>query len=692
MLQTEVAVIGAGPAGLCAAVSARSCGARVTVIDRGEKPGGQLVKQTHKFFGSEEHYAGKRGVEIASLLSDLAASLCVPILCNATALGYYDDRVILVERDDWVFKLKAERLIVATGASERMLPFPGNDLPGVYGAGAVQTLMNVHGVRPGRCAVMVGAGNIGLIVAYQLVQAGVEVKAVVEAMPKVGGYAVHASKVMRLGVPIYLEHTIKEVHGRRGVEGVTICKVGPGLSFIPGSEKYLEADTVCLAVGLSPLSDLLWQAGCEMRYVRELGGHVPVRDPHLQTSVEGIYVAGDVAGVEEASTAILEGMIAGFAAARSLGYRVPEEERAEAVTALEALRRSPFAEKIRSGLRKVVTLPLPGTGAPSPACGATSGLDGSSFSGGTVITHPNGGVTDAKTGPSLPRGAPITGPDGLSVWIRPPYDLGCLPALPDPRRRKAGPYAVFECRERIPCDPCTSACKAGAVTGIEDINDVPSVDYEKCTGCGVCVSECPGLAVFVVDETYSEREAVVRIPYELLPLPEPGEEVTGLDRDGRGVCPAKVIRVEKRKNRTHVVWLVVPKEFAMTVRHFAPNRFPPQEKGGPGGSAPAASGNTVVCRCEDVTLAEIHRLIDEGFRTADEIKRVSRCGMGTCQGKTCMNVLLEELAKVTGVPVQEQRVPTFRPPAKPVKLGALTRAAEDLFDDPGGGLVHEKNG
>ena len=359
MLNPQVMVVGAGPAGMSAALAAADCGVKVLLVDFFSQPGGQLVKQTHKFFGSREQYAGVRGIEIARILGEkVRAHPNIDLLLDTQVLGYYPDGVLTMERtadgESEYLKARPRRLVVCAGASEKPLAFPGNDLPGVYGAGAVQTLMNVHGVRPGRRAVMVGAGNIGLIISYQLRQAGVEVAAVVEAAPVIGGYAVHASKIRRLGIPILTSHSVKEAHGERELEGVTVWRVDERWRGIPGTERYFEADVLCLAVGLSPLGELLWQAGCRMAYVPELGGHVPWHDEHQQTSVPGIFVAGDAAGVEEASSAMVTGRIAGLAAAASLGmcprYR---ELLAEARAQLEALRAGPPGEKIRRGLARL---------------------------------------------------------------------------------------------------------------------------------------------------------------------------------------------------------------------------------------------------------------------------------------------------------------------------------------------------
>lgn len=356
MRNYDIAIIGGGPAGLMAARAAARTGARVALIDDADALGGQLVKQTHMFFGSEKQQAGTRGIDIARMLvEEVSAHPGIDLFLETMALGLYDDKVLTLETRGEYGRISAERYIVATGASEKMLAFPGNDLPGVYGAGAVQTLMNVHGVKPGDRVVMVGAGNIGLIVSYQLLQAGVEVAAIVEGSPNIGGYLVHASKIRRTGVPILTSHTILRAVGEEQVTGAVIARIDDRWQPIAGTEMQIDADVICLAVGLSPLADLLWQAGCQMCYVPELGGHVPWRNDNLQTNLPYIYIAGDVAGVEEASSAMVEGELAGLCAASSLGFSSPalSEELADAREQLISLRAGPVGEKIRSGLCQV---------------------------------------------------------------------------------------------------------------------------------------------------------------------------------------------------------------------------------------------------------------------------------------------------------------------------------------------------
>ncbi|HHV41462.1 MAG TPA: FAD-dependent oxidoreductase [Clostridiaceae bacterium] len=354
MREVDIAIIGGGPAGLMAADAAATNGASILMLERDGHLGGQLVKQTHKFFGSEKQYASTRGILIADILQDKLEEMkdLVEIWTDATALGMYEDGVLTAEKGNEFKKIKPKRVIVATGASEKFLTFVNNDLPGIYGAGAVQTLMNVQGVRPGQRVLMVGAGNIGLIVSYQLLQAGVEVAAIIDAAPTIGGYLVHASKIRRAGVPIITSHTVTRAYGKEAVEGATIVALDEKWQPVPGTEQELDVDVICISVGLSPLAELLWQAGCEMRYIPQLGGHVPTRDHHLKTSVDEVYIAGDVTGIEEASSAMVEGRLAGLAAAASLGYTSDtlEADILDCEEQLKSLRSGPVGDHINEGM------------------------------------------------------------------------------------------------------------------------------------------------------------------------------------------------------------------------------------------------------------------------------------------------------------------------------------------------------
>jgi len=347
MIHTEIAVVGGGPAGLAAAIEARNCGAQVTLIDENQRPGGQLFKQIHKFFGSQEHRAGVRGYSIGKQLLRDCQKAEVDVMLETVVWGVFEGNQLGLANKSVSFTMKADRIILTTGASENPLAFPGWTLPGVMGAGAVQTMMNVHRVLPGRRALMIGSGNVGLIVAYQLLQAGAEVEAVVDAAPQVGGYLVHAAKLRRAGVPILTSHTVAEARGVDGVEEAVVVALDDEWHPIAGTERVFHVDLICIAVGLSPEADLCRMAGCQFRYMKELGGHVPIHNDRMETSVPGIYVAGDVSGIEEASTAMEEGRLAGLSAAESLYYISESEfdERAHIVCErLNSLRMGPFGE------------------------------------------------------------------------------------------------------------------------------------------------------------------------------------------------------------------------------------------------------------------------------------------------------------------------------------------------------------
>lgn len=268
-------------------------------------------------------------------------------MLNTTVWGIFNRNILAFIQGENGGQLKAKRILLATGANENPLPFPGWTLPGVMGAGAVQTLMNIQRVLPGKRALMVGAGNVGLIVAYHIIQAGAEVVKVVEGRPIIGGWGVHASKLTRFGVSVETSMTIKRAEGNERVERAVLIKIDKDWNEIPGTEKSLDVDLICLAVGLGPMYDLAWITGCKFEYIEELGGYIPKHDKFMETSTEGIYTAGDSAGIEEASVAIEEGRLAGVAIAHSLGYIEDKEafkRKKEILKRLHELRKGPFGE------------------------------------------------------------------------------------------------------------------------------------------------------------------------------------------------------------------------------------------------------------------------------------------------------------------------------------------------------------
>ena len=347
MMKTDLAVIGAGPAGLCAAIEAAKNSVEVIVFDENLKPGGQLFKQIHRFFGSEEHLAGTRGFNIGNKLLEEARTAGVRVMLENTVWGIFPDLKLGLINKEKVETAQAKKIIIATGAIENSLSFPGWTLPNIMGAGAAQTMININRVLPGQRVVTIGSGNVGLIVSYQLMQAGAKVLAIIEASDHIGGYMVHGAKVARMGTKIFLKSTITRAMGKEFVEKVEIAALDNDFGIIKGSEKVFDVDLVCIAVGLRPLSELCSMLGMKFEYIPELGGFVPVHDHNMQSTIPGVYIAGDLTGIEEASTAMEEGRLAGIAASIELGRLEKKEGKIllnKARERLIKLRLGPFGE------------------------------------------------------------------------------------------------------------------------------------------------------------------------------------------------------------------------------------------------------------------------------------------------------------------------------------------------------------
>lgn len=350
-VEADVLIIGGGPAGMAAAEVLAGNGVNVLLVDDQIRLGGQLIKQTHIFFGSEEIFAGKRGFKIAEEYEKKLSSMDnLRIMLRTTAVGWFKEGVLLVN-DEGSYVAKAKYYLLSVGAFENYLAFENNDLPGVMGAGGAQTLMNLYGVLPGKKVLVVGSGNVGLIITYQLLQAGASVVAIVEAADRIGGWLVHAAKVRRYGVPILLRHTVIAAEGKERVEKAVITELDESWEPIPGTEKEVECDSILLAVGLTPNTELVRQFGVRTRYVPELGGLVPVKDEYFRTNVPNVFVAGDVVAIEEATTAFMEGWIAAYTMLIDLKGPSKKyvEERSKLVKLLSDYRSSPASQKIRKG-------------------------------------------------------------------------------------------------------------------------------------------------------------------------------------------------------------------------------------------------------------------------------------------------------------------------------------------------------
>jgi len=304
-IDVECLIIGGGPAGLTAAIELGKSGVRALIVDDKHRLGGKLVLQTHKFFGSiAACHAGTRGIDIATKLeTEVRQFENIRIWLNSTVLSVFSDRRVGVLRDGQYFVVRPDILLVTAGAREKSLVFPGNTLPGVYGAGAFQTLVNRDLVRPTERLFIIGGGNVGLIAGYHALQAGIDVVGLCEAMPECGGYKVHKDKLVRMGVPVYTSHTIVRAEGTGEVRGVTIAEIDKSWKPIAGTEKHFECDTVLVAVGLDPVDEFLHKA-------KEFG--LPA------------MAAGDSEEIAEASAAMFTGRIRGLEIARRLGRDVGE--------------------------------------------------------------------------------------------------------------------------------------------------------------------------------------------------------------------------------------------------------------------------------------------------------------------------------------------------------------------------------
>lgn len=536
--KVELIIVGGGPAGLSAALAAANYGVNVILVEEREFLGGQLVKQTHRFFGSEKEYAGTRGLKISNLLvEEIKENEHIKVLTSSQVLGIYKDKIVTILTNNKMMKYFPKALILATGASEKFLAFENNDLPGVFGAGAVQTLMNLYGVSPAKKILMVGSGNIGLIVSYQLLQAGVEVACVIEAAPKIGGYSVHASKLRRMGVPILTSHTIKKAVGKDKVEGAIICQLDSSWREIIDTDQFIKCDAICLSVGLTPLTDLLRQTNIKTVYISELGGYIPIRDENMETNIKNLFVAGDVSGIEEATSAIIEGQIAGLNVAKRINKNVKyqleiEKQIMEAKEELELLRAGPVGEKVRKGLKKI-------------------GLNNSKNYDERMSNEEYDISFLMRTG--------IPSNDNLKMKLPQSEEIF-----------NKGPIAISECFQKFPCDPCVKGCPFDAISEEGNINNLPYVDFEKCTGCAICVSKCPGLAMFVVQKNYTDSTSLVTLPYEFLPKPMKDQTVLVLNREGTEICEGIVKRVidGKIQDKTTVVTVEVPKEYFLETRNI----------------------------------------------------------------------------------------------------------------------------
>ena len=576
LVNVDVLIIGGGPAGLSAALELGKMGVPTLIVDDKDHLGGKLVLQTHKFFGSiKDSHAGTRGFEIARILEEELAGLdSVKIWLNTTAVGVFSDRIVGVVKEGRYVKIKPEKLMVATGAREKMLSFPGNTLPGVYGAGAFQTLVNRDLIRSSRKVLIVGGGNVGLIAGYHAIQAGIEVVALIEALPQVGGYKVHADKLKRLGVPLMTGHTIVAAEGDGRVESVTVAALDENWQIVDGTHKTYAVDTVLMAVGLSEVNEFYLKA-------RQWGMDV--------------FSAGDAQEIAEASAAMFTGKIAGYNIAQSLGLEI-----GEVPTEWEAKAQ----------------------------------------------------ILKSRPGPVMDREAP---------------------------EAESGVFPIFHCDQEVPCNPCTSVCPVNAIRTEDDkITGLPyMVDMEACTGCASCIAVCPGLSVSLVDYREDPEQPLVTLAYEIWrENVEVGQMVPITDVEGAilGYYPVVKVRTRRKYPGTLMVQVQVDRSAAKQAAGIwvQEARVEPSliyEKELPPDEA-------IICRCERITAGEIKAAIRVGVRDMNQLKAITRTGMGSCGGKTC-RPMVWRIFKEEGIDLAEVTDRVDRPLFVEVPIGALAGAGEE---------------
>jgi sarcosine oxidase subunit alpha len=566
---TKVLIIGGGPAGLSAAKTLGGYNIEVLLIDDKSSLGGKLVLQTHKFFGSQKDvYAGKRGIEIGNILGNLVNGLkSVNVWLNSAGLAIFSDGLvgILKNMNEYVL-VKPDYLLIATGAREKMLVFPGNTLPGVYGAGAFQTLVNRDLIKAADNIFIVGGGNVGLIAGYHAIQVGINVVGLIEALPQCGGYKVHEDKLRRLGIPIFTNHTIISANGKDKVESITIGKLLNNRDVDPNSTKTYKCDTILIAVGLNPVDEFYHKA--------------------KQFNFK-VWAAGDAQEIAEASAAMYTGKIEALNILKAIGIEFSED------------------------------------------------------------------IEELEKSASLMKAKP---PEPVEIEIL---------------NKKEGVLPLFHCNQEIPCNPCTSVCPQNQIKTVDDlITQLPYfLGEQDCIGCGKCVAVCPGLAVTLVDYRKDKENPTITFPLELTSEKlAVGSKVLVVSNEGElGEYEVVRARFLKEYPKTQLISVKIPSNlatFAVGIKLIKSTYSEPMDSY----QKTYTNDDIIVCRCERVSVGEIRKWIQHGVRDFNELKALTKAGMGSCGGKTCTS-LIQRIFREEGVPEKEISPGTQRPIFIEVPMG-----------------------
>ena len=534
--RTDVAIIGAGPAGLACRETLKELGLNSIVIDSNDKIGGQFLMQTHAFFffEKERRFGGMRGFDIAKTLAGDDHS---GIFLHSTVWDILQNKRIAVKDmlNHKNFYVEAQALIVATGAVPFMPTFENDDVPGVYTAAVVQKMMNAEFTLLGKNILTVGAGNIGYLTSYQLMQAGAKVKAILEAMPHEGGFPVQANRIRRLGIPIYTSHMLLKAIpdlDRTGITGAVVCEC-ENFKPIPGTEKVIDGiDVINICTGLIPDNQLLTKG--QYTFGKRCAG------------------VGDAVRIGEGTTAVLRGKQAAYEIAQELGVRFNYNDYLQISKEYIDSQQHPIRIKEES-----------------------------------------------------PR--------------------------PTPERQAQRPFVRLDCLYGFACNPCSFACPQKAITK-SSTSVTPEINYEKCTGCMQCVSHCPGLAIFGYDTR--KQNLFLPVEYEV----EVGAEVWLVDdngkKQGEGIIE-KVLKMPTKTNVARVKAAGMENDALLNITGFIVKENYPEEIDFK--QEPECESETYVCHCEDVSLDELLSAIgDRKYISVDEVKHITRLGMGPCRGKRCI--------------------------------------------------------
>lgn len=353
-MKCDLVIVGAGPAGISAAIQAAGFGATVVIVDENPVPGGKLLGQLHE----EPDIGWWIGKKNAEEMVTKAKKLGVIFLQEREVWGVYPHWTLKLNKGE---EIKAPYVLLATGAAEKAIPIPGWNVPGVMAIGAAQVMNNFHRVSPGKKVAVVGNDPLALTVAHELKISGSKVVGIFlppknnysngksnpkemisylsnmsdlapnkllkfagemakgKAIQEIGAHFYPKNGIRVWGIPLLLRKSIIEIIGKSRVEGIKVVNIDVNGIPKPNSEELVEVDSVCISGGLYPLAELATTSGCQTSYIEELGGHVPLHSPEMETTQKGIFVAGNITGIEGAKIAMSQGELVGISISARLG-------------------------------------------------------------------------------------------------------------------------------------------------------------------------------------------------------------------------------------------------------------------------------------------------------------------------------------------------------------------------------------